>query len=465
LYDPLGAGVDHNFGGDRPGRRGEGAITRGARSRVTFRILAPKATAVLVEGNWADGRNLPMSKDASGLWSVTTPPLQPEVWAYTFSVDGVRTLDPNNYNVSRDGVGFMNTLLVLGDQSSVFEPQRVPHGTVTAMWVPSTVMKTSRRMFVYTPPGYEASKARYPVLYLLHGSGGDEEAWPVMGIANVIMDNLIAAGKTQPMIVVMPNAYWGEIASLDLAGPRTAPPPGVGSGAGAANYGANEKDIVGDLIPFVDMHFRTVSSCEDRALAGLSMGAGITMNVALKRLDEFASVGILSSGGFRGLGGAPEGAAVIEKIAPDFFRGPCGHESEDPFAVFVRRNRRSAPALSYRTSGAATQPPYQLRFQELPGRARVEGLAPLFGRYGAAAFPVTAAATGVASMQKHEIIRMRRESVRRTLQVAGYIWIAAEAYVSRDLYSYFVEERGHPAQWVKASAYWTDEQTESEERS
>jgi enterochelin esterase-like enzyme len=294
-----------------------------ADGRVTFRILAPKATAVLVEGNWAGGRNLPMSKDASGFWSVTSPPLQPELWAYTFSVDGVRTLDPNNYNVSRDGVGFMNTLLVLGDQSSVFEPQRVPHGTVTAMWVPSTVMKTSRRMFVYTPPGYEASKARYPVLYLLHGSGGDEEAWPVMGIANVIMDNLMATGKIKPMIVVMPNAYWGEIASLDVAGPRTAPPPGVGSGAGAANYGANEKDIVGDLIPFVDMHFRTVSSREDRALAGLSMGAGITMNVALKRLDEFASVGILSSGGFRGLGGAPEGAAVIEKIAPDFFADPA----------------------------------------------------------------------------------------------------------------------------------------------
>jgi enterochelin esterase-like enzyme len=294
-----------------------------ADGRVTFRILAPKATAVMVEGNWPGGRDLPMTKDASGFWSVTTAPLQPELWAYTFSVDGVRTLDPNNYNVSRDGVGFMNTLLEPGARPEVFQPQRVPHGTVTAMWVPSTPLKTPRRMFVYTPPGYEEGETRYPVLYLLHGSGGDEEAWPVMGIANVIMDNLIAEGKARPMIVVMPNAYWSEIASLDAGGPRTAPPPGVGSGAGAATYEPNETDIVGDLIPFVDKHFRTIQRREDRALAGLSMGAGITMNVALKRLDVFASVGILSSGGFRGIAGTPGGVAVIERIAPAFFAEPA----------------------------------------------------------------------------------------------------------------------------------------------
>ncbi len=288
--------------------------------RVTFRILAPKATAVMVEGNWAGGRDVPMTKDDAGLWSVTTAPLQPELWAYTFSVDGVRTLDPNNYNVSRDGVGFMNTMLVLTDATAVFQPKRVPHGTVTAMWVPSTVINTQRRMFVYTPPGYEDGNTRYPVLYLLHGSGGDEDAWPTMGIANVIMDNLIAAGTAKPMIVVMPNAYATEIASLDLAGPRTAPPPGVGSGQ--TSYEPNEKDIVNDLVPFIDKHFRTIANRENRALAGLSMGAGITTNVALKRLDIFASVGILSSGGFRPSATSPGGVAVIEKIAPDFFTNP-----------------------------------------------------------------------------------------------------------------------------------------------
>jgi enterochelin esterase-like enzyme len=296
-----------------------------ADGRVTFRLLAPKATEVSVSGNWERGRTLPMAKDESGLWSYTTPgPLQPELWAYTFSVDGVRTLDPANYNVARDGVGFMNTVLVLGETTAVFQARPVPHGIMAIVWVPSAAMKTPRRMFVYTPPGYEDTATRYPVLYLLHGSGGDEDAWPTMGIANVILDNLIAQGKAKPMIVVMPNAYWNEIASLDIAGPRTAPPPGVGSGAGSVGYEANEKDIAGDLIPFVEKHYRTLPGRENRALAGLSMGAGITGNVGLKRLDVFASVGLLSSGMFRGNAATPPaGAELLDKISPGFLTDPA----------------------------------------------------------------------------------------------------------------------------------------------
>jgi len=291
-----------------------------ADGRVTFRLFAPKASEVLVQGNWEGGRGLAMTKDASGLWSVTTQPLEPELWAYTFSVDGVRTLDPSNYNVQRDGVGFMNTVLVLGERSKVFQPQRVPHGSMTAVWVPSTLMKTPRRAFVYTPPGYEGGTEKYPVLYLLHGSGGDEEAWPVMGIANVIMDNLIAQGKARPMIIVMPNAYWNELASLDLAGPRTAPPPAVGSGAGSPSYAENEQDIVGDLIPFIEKHFRVLTGRENRALAGLSMGSGITLNVAFKRLDVFASIGLLSSGAFRD---PKAGMETIQKVNPKFLADPA----------------------------------------------------------------------------------------------------------------------------------------------
>lgn len=292
-----------------------------ADGRITFRLLAPKATEVLVQGNWEGGRGVAMTKDDSGLWSVTTKAaLQPEVWAYTFSVDGVRTLDPGNYNVARDGVGFMNTVLVLGDTSAVFQPRQVPHGTVSAIWEPSTAMKTPRRIFVYTPPGYEESTARFPVLYLLHGSGGDEDAWPTMGIANVIMDNLIAQGKSKPMIVVMPNAYFNELASLDLAGPRTAPPPGVGGNSGAQGFDANEKDIVDDMIPFVEKRFRALPGRENRALAGLSMGAGITLNVGLKRLDVFASIGVLSSGNFRD---PSAGMASLPKINPEFLADPA----------------------------------------------------------------------------------------------------------------------------------------------
>jgi enterochelin esterase family protein len=264
-----------------------------------------------------------MARDASGVWSVTTSPLQPELWAYTFSVDGVRTLDPRNYNVARDGVGFMNTVLVLGDSSAVMQPQRVPHGTVTATWVPSTLVKTARRAFVYTPAGYEGGAEAYPVLYLLHGSGGDEDAWPTMGVANVILDNLIAQGKARPMIVVMPNAYWSEIASLDLGGPRAAPPPGVGTSGGPAatpSYDNNVKDIVDDLIPFVERRFRTRAGPENRAIAGLSMGSEITANVGFKRPDVFGSIALLSPGMFRR---TPGGTAAIEAIAPGFLADPA----------------------------------------------------------------------------------------------------------------------------------------------
>jgi enterochelin esterase family protein len=294
-----------------------------ADGRVAFRLFAPRAAEVLVQGNWPGGRDLPMARDASGVWSVTTSPLQPELWAYTFSVDGVRTLDPRNYNVARDGVGFMNTVLVPGDSSSVMQPQRVPHGTVTATWVPSTLVKTARRVFVYTPAGYGGGAEAYPVLYLLHGSGGDEDAWPTMGVANVILDNLIAQGKAKPMIVVMPNAYWSEIASLDLGGARTAPPPGVGTSGGPAaapNYDNNVKDIVDDLIPFVEGHFRTRPGPENRAIAGLSMGSEITANVGFRRPDVFGSIALLSPGMFRR---TPGGTAAIEAIAPGFLADPA----------------------------------------------------------------------------------------------------------------------------------------------
>jgi enterochelin esterase family protein len=263
-----------------------------------------------------------MTKDASGLWAVTTSALQPELWAYTFSVNGVRTLDPRNYNVVRDGVGFMNTVLVPGDASAVFQAKAVPHGTVTTQWFQSTELKAARRMIVYTPPGYEEVVTKYPVLYLLHGSGGDEEAWPAMGIAAVIMDNLIAKGTAKPMIVVMPNAYWNEPASLDAAGPRTAPPPGVGGSS--QEFAPHERAIVDDIVPFVEKHYRTLPGRENRAIAGLSMGSGIAMNVGLKHLDVFAAVGIMSSGTFgRAVNGVVPGANLLEQIAPGFLADPA----------------------------------------------------------------------------------------------------------------------------------------------
>lgn len=291
---------------------------------VTFRLVAPKAAQVLVQGDWPGGRDLAMTKDAAGLWSATTGPLQAEVWTYTIEVDGVPALDPRNYNVLRDGTRYMNWVLVHGAASDLYVARQVPHGSVTMTWFRSTNLKAARRMVVYTPPGYEGSAERYPVLYLLHGSGGDEHAWNEMGSASVILDNLLAQGKMKPMIVVMPNAYWDEQAALDDAFPRTTQPPGVGSGR--RDYDGNEKDIVDDLVPFVEKHYRTLPGREHRALAGLSMGSGITANVGLKRLDVFASIGIMSAGMF-GNSNNPasvpaEGVMLLEKIAPGLITNP-----------------------------------------------------------------------------------------------------------------------------------------------
>jgi enterochelin esterase-like enzyme len=293
--------------------------------RVTFRLRAPKATAVLVEGNWAGGKDVPMSKDDGGVWSVTVAALPPELWTYTYSVDGLRVLDPSSNNVARDGIfGFQNTFVVTGDSPSEVRARVVPHGTVEEIWVPSTALKTPRRTMIYLPPGYEDGKARYPVLYLLHGSGGDEEAWPTMGVANVIMDNLIAEGKAKPMIVVMPNAYPDQVAALDLGGPvkpssrlasLSAPAGSANAIVPATDYTPNEKDLVVDLVPFVDSHFRTISKPDGRALAGLSMGGGITLGVGLKRPDIFAYAGLFSTGNFR-MAATPMDA--ISASAPNF---------------------------------------------------------------------------------------------------------------------------------------------------
>ena len=344
----------------REGRAGQAApaFAPAARSaevspdgRVTFRLAAPKAAEVLVNGDWEGGRGMAMTKDGSGVWSVTTAPLAPEIWTYTFSVDGVSMLDSGNYHVVRDGTRYLNSVLVPGPASALYQTGKMPHGTVSAVWYPSTALQAARRMLVYLPPGYEGSTARYPVLYLFHGGGGDEEAWSDMGSANVIMDNLIAQGKAKPMIVVMPNANWTEPAVLDKGGPRPAaaarggagqpaprgapaagaqPAPGAARGAGGQpaagaapggggqNYDRAEKEIVDDIVRFVERNYRALAGRENRALAGLSMGGGVSINVGLKRLDVFATVGQFSSGMFGGVGGyAP---FDIEKLSPGFYK-------------------------------------------------------------------------------------------------------------------------------------------------
>ncbi|MBS1857204.1 MAG: esterase [Acidobacteria bacterium] len=284
--------------------------------RVTFRLRAPNAAAVLVNGDWPGGRGLRMTKDAAGVWSVTTEPLSPEIWSYTFSVDGVTMLDPGNYHAMRDGARYLSPVLIPGEGSALYQTHAVPHGAVSAVWYPSPVLKAERRLLVYTPPGYEGTTARYPTMYLFHGGSADEEAWNLLGVFNVIMDNLIAQGKAKPMIVVLPNAYWNEAAVLDVGAARSV--ASAPAGGGGQSYEQAEEDIVKGIVPFVEKRFRALTGREDRAIAGLSMGGGIAINVGLKRLDVFASVGQFSSGMFGGVGGYA--AYDIDKISPGFLK-------------------------------------------------------------------------------------------------------------------------------------------------
>src|SRR6185503_10460095 len=281
--------------------------------------MAPKATEVTLNGSWDGGTNLAMTKDGSGVWSTTIGPLAPQLWGYWFLVDGVKALDPNNGETQRDGSRYDNLLMVSGAESEWWDFKDVAHGTVQAVWYPSPTLKmASRRMMVYTPPGYETGTQQYPVLYLLHGGGGDEDAWLTMGRANIIMDNLIAAGKAKPMIVVMPNGNAAQTVSQGFGyGPTPArqsvqapaPPPvqaeqaGAGGQPGGGRGGAPQpytgsypESLVKDVIPFVEKRFRVPATKDDRAIAGLSMGGGHTLAATNNNPGVFSYIGVFSSG-------------------------------------------------------------------------------------------------------------------------------------------------------------------------
>lgn len=278
---------------------------------VTFRLSAPNATSVLVRNtsggflDWPGGNEVTMAKGEGGVWSATVGPLKPEYYVYAFVVDGVVTMDPQNLFHVRDGQRYGAALRIDGDFSKNFGLNDVPHGTVHLVWYPSPALKLTRRLYVYTPPGYETATTRYPVFYLLHGGGGDEDAWTALGRAPEIMDNLIAQGKAKPMIVVMTNENSNQIAAPNVV----APLPVSGNSMQGAAMLDFPKSIITDLIPFVDKAYRTTADREHRAIAGLSMGGGMTLLAAFNNLDKFAWVGTFSAG-------LPPMPGVAVKIAP-----------------------------------------------------------------------------------------------------------------------------------------------------
>jgi enterochelin esterase family protein len=267
--------------------------------RVTFRIQAPKAGNVTIGGDFIE-RNEKLTKDDSGVWSITLGPLKPDLYAYGLTVDGVSVVDPRNQSIKLGINSIENTFFVPGDESKFEDNNVVPHGEIRQVWYRSNTLDSQRRMHVYTPPGYDVTAGqKYPVLYLLHGGGDEDSGWSTIGRAGFILDNLIASGKTRPMIVVMPNG------SL----PRAATPPAPSAAAGAASpttpslaatRGAREdrftSELMKEIIPHVEKNFRVIAEPQSRALAGLSMGGGQTLRLATQHPDQFAYFAVWSMG-------------------------------------------------------------------------------------------------------------------------------------------------------------------------
>jgi enterochelin esterase-like enzyme len=276
-------------------RRGEPALVSpevAADHRVTFRLKAPEAKAVIVSGDF--GSDVEMRKSADGIWSASVGPLDPEMYVYFFMVDGVRLTDPSNPQLKIGYVTSTTTSLVTvpGDAPAFYDVQDVPHGEIRTLLYTSRSNGTIRELTVYVPPGYdEARNRRYPVLYLLHGFANDHHSWHRYGRANDILDNLLAQKKIQPFLVVMPLGYGGARVNGDGTG---IPPQGAGAfGGDAALY---ERDLIEDIIPMIDSKYRTTADRKHRAIVGFSMGGGQAGRFGLRHLETFSQVGIMSAG-------------------------------------------------------------------------------------------------------------------------------------------------------------------------
>jgi enterochelin esterase family protein len=250
--------------------------------RITFRLMAPKADEVVLTGEFLK-EDQKLTKNEAGLWSITVGPVEPETYHYNFVVDGLKVLDPGNASIKMGSTAqtIVNSIEVRGAEPFFYDGQPVPHGDMRTNWYESKSLGFIRRATVYVPAEYDKNPTkRYPVLYLLHGANNDETTWTRQGRANLILDNLIAAGKSLPFIVVMPFGY----------GVKDPMNPG-----GANSTELFTKDLLGDLIPHIDAKYRTVADRDNRALIGLSMGGGQALNIGLNHLELFSHVGGFSA--------------------------------------------------------------------------------------------------------------------------------------------------------------------------
>ena len=272
---------------------------------VTFRLHAPKAVKVQVTGDFLPTQiietpngnyEIPGFADLTeknGIWEFTSAPLSPELYSYSFIIDGFTTRDPSNVYMIRDVASVTNVFIIGGERADLYKVNDVPHGTVSKVWYDSPALGKSRRMTVYTPAGYEQNrKQKYPVFYLLHGAGGDEEAWMDLGRTSQILDNLIAQGKAEPMIVVMTNGNAGETAAPGQC------PEGFERIPGFQQRGMMEGSFemhFPDVIKYVESNYRVYKDKAHRAIAGLSMGGYHSLHISKYYPDLFDYVGLFSA--------------------------------------------------------------------------------------------------------------------------------------------------------------------------
>ena len=261
---------------------------------VTFRLKADYATVVKLSGSWMPnpwGGTIDMTRGENNVWEVTIPLPEPEIYTYNFVADGVSVNDPQNVMVQRDGSRYLSMLLVDGERTENYKSAE-QRGTISHPWYDSKILGINRRLTVYTPYGYEANpKAKYPVLYLLHGAGGDEEAWSSMGRTAQILDNLIQKGLAKPMIVVMPNGNPNQQAAQTFGLPTT-----EYDWRDPANRNLYVQSLVEEIVPFIEKNYRTVAKKSHRAIAGLSMGGGHTIAASGMYPNTFDYICPLSRG-------------------------------------------------------------------------------------------------------------------------------------------------------------------------
>ena len=299
---------------------------------VTFRLKADYATVVKLNGSWMENPwvgTIDMRRGENFVWEVKIPLPAPEIYTYHFIVDGVSVNDPQNVYVQRDGTRYLPMLIVPGERTENYV-EATQHGTVSHPWYDSKILGMSRRLTVYTPYGYENNpKKKYPVLYLLHGAGGDEEAWTSMGRTAQILDNLIEKGLAEPMIVVMPNGNANQAAARTLNIPEKPMANRWDREAFEKMSEAERKlamngyvmSLCEEIVPFIEKNFRAIAKPEARAIAGLSMGGGHTITASILYPQLFDYICPLSAAG----SATPEQIATLKKAGVKLYFLACGN--------------------------------------------------------------------------------------------------------------------------------------------